>query len=66
MITDDCEHKKIPMELTKVEHDIIMDLRSAKPFEEVRITKDQLGRFDSYLFVSTQKKIYSGSKAHFS
>jgi len=57
--------ERIQLDLTKVEHDIIMDLRKAHPFEEVRITKDQLGRFDSYLFISTQKKIYSGKKSQF-
>ncbi len=64
-MVDETETKRFPLDLTKVEHDIIMDLRSAKPFEEVRITKDQLGRFDSYLFVSTQKKMYSGKKSQF-
>lgn len=46
------------MEVSLVEQNILKDLRDCRPFEEVRVIKDKLGKYDSYLLVSSQKKIY--------
>lgn len=52
------DESKITMEVTPVEHDIIADLRRRKPFEEIRIVKDRLGAYDSYMVYVTEKKLY--------
>lgn len=41
--------------MTLNEQKILDILRDLKPFEEVRIVKDQLGRVDHYFVTRTQK-----------
>jgi hypothetical protein len=43
------------MELTENEQKIIEILRELKPYEEIKIQKDQLGRPDYYIITRTQK-----------
>ena len=45
--------------MTKNEQKILDILRELKPYEEIRIVKDQLGRPDHYIVTRTQKVVLS-------
>lgn len=49
-------------DLTVQEMTIIDFLREARPYESILITKDQMGRPDTYLITRTQKVIISQVK----
>ena len=50
------------MELTLQEQQIIDMLREARPYEQILIVKDGLGRLDHYLITRTQKIVISKAK----
>jgi len=41
------------------EEEILQIIRELRPFEEIRIVKDQLGRPDHYIVTRTQKTVLS-------
>ena len=47
--------------MTPNEQNILDILRELKPFEELKIIKDQLGRPDHYIITRTQKIVLSTS-----
>lgn len=50
------------MELSEQEKNIVDMLREARPYEQILIVKDQLGRSDHYIITRTQKVIISKEK----
>lgn len=50
------------MELSNQEQEIIDMLRERRPYEQILIVKDGLGRVDHYLVTRTQKIVVSNRK----